>query len=87
MPRFSKAEIYETAILEVKNGSSPYVSSVRPQRTSRAMLTTGDNTCRMPLDFTSTAIADATVFINFVSHEAARPIACGKTVAPSLINP
>src|SRR4030042_396272 len=45
---------------EARNGSSPYVSSVRPQRTSRAILTTGDRTCRIPRVRVSRPVARAT---------------------------
>ena len=70
-------------IAEARNGSSPYVSSTRPHLGSDAMFTTGDRTWRTPRLRVSSAIAPATRSMSAVSQPAARPIAAGKTVAPS----
>ena len=70
-------------ITDDRYGSSPYVSSTRPHRTSSAMLTTGDSTWRMPRLRVSRAAAAATRVISAVSHVAASAIACGNDVAPS----
>ena len=76
-----------TAIADVSQGSSPYVSSTRPQRASVAMLITGESTWRMPRDRVSVAMAFATRPMSAVSQLAARPMACGKTVAPDRRRP
>ncbi len=47
-PLRSNGRTNAIAICEVRYGSSPYVSSTRPHRTSLAMLITGDSTSRMP---------------------------------------
>ena len=60
---------------------------MRPQRTSVARLTTGESTCRMPRERVSRAMAVATRPISAVSQVAARPMACGKTVAPGRVRP
>ena len=69
-------------------GSSPYVSSTRPQRTSSAMLMTGDSTCRMPRlpRFRGDRAGDARRRAR-VSHVAASAIAGGNIVAPSRVEP
>ena len=72
---------------DVRNGSSPYVSSVLPQRTSLAIFITGDKISRIPLAFVSLCNRVATVCINRVSNVAASAIACGNDVAPSRTKP
>jgi hypothetical protein len=55
---------------------SPYVSSTRPQRTSRMTFTTGESSCRMPRLLASRAVACATSATSWI-QVAASPIACG----------
>ena len=72
---------------DVSSGSSPYVSSTRPQRTSLARLTTGDSTWRTPRLPASRAAAPATRPTSAGSQVAASAMACGNTVAPARMRP
>ena len=86
-PAASIAPTNASAICDERYGSSPYVSSTRPQRTSLAMLITGESACRIPRLRVSRADAAATLPTSAVSQVAARPIACGNTIAPSRPSP
>ncbi len=66
----------------ISSGSSPNVSSTRPQRRSRVMHNTGENVWWMPVAETSTAVARATRSSSSGSQEAAMPSWVGKIVAP-----
>ncbi|CPU64439.1 Uncharacterised protein [Mycobacteroides abscessus] len=67
----------------MRNGSSPNVSSTRPQRRSRAMQSTGEKVQWTPVAATSTAVARATCSTSAGSHVAAMPSCVGKIVAPT----
>jgi hypothetical protein len=87
IPIVSNARTCWRPITPVRWTSSPKVSSVRPHRTSVARFTTGESTMRMPRLRVSRAAASCTRRTSAESKVAARPIACGKTVAPSRMSP
>ncbi len=67
-----------------RSGTGPRRTSrsIRPQRRSRAMHSTGENVQWMPVAATSSAVARATRSISSASHDAAMPSWVGKIVAP-----
>ena len=71
----------------VRYGSSPKVSSIRPQRGSRATSTTGDNARLTPRARISRPMTTLISRIKSGSHDEARAIACGKLVASSAAYP
>src|SRR5690349_21458593 len=68
-------------------GSSPNVSSVRPQRGSRHTSSTGERPWWAPIARIWTRTESATASARSGSHVDARPIACGNTTAPRAIRP
>ena len=68
-------------------GSSPNVSSRRPQRGSRQTSSTGPRPWCAPVARICVRTASASSSTSAGSHVLARPIACGKTVASRAINP
>ena len=72
---------------ETRYGSSPNVSSVRPQRGSRQTSSTGARPWCAPTARIWTRIASASSSARSGSQVLARPIACGKTTASRAISP
>ena len=70
------------AISPMSMGSSPKVSSTRPQRVSRAMHSTGENVQCTPVEETSSAVARPAASTAFGSQLNAMPSWEVKIVAP-----
>ena len=80
MPRTAAAAISETS-----SGVSPKLSYVRPQRSSRATATQGENVQSIPVAATSSAVARATRSTSEASRVQPRPTLCGKMTAPTTL--
>ena len=77
-PRPWRAATYAQPSSVARYGSSPYVSSVRPQRGSAATSKTGARACRAPVSSIRRRIVLATAVTASVSNVAAAPIDCWK---------
>ena len=66
----------------ISTGSSPKVSSTRPQRVSRAMHSTGEKVQCTPVQETSSAVARPAASTLAASQLTAMPSWEGKIVAP-----
>ena len=67
------------------DGSSPKLSYVRPQRSSRATHRHGAKAHGTPVDFVSTAVTIPACSTSAGSCMAPRPMLCGNSVAPSTL--
>ena len=72
----------DEAISPMRYGSSPNVSSTRPQRVSRAMHSTGENVQCTPVVETSSAVARPAAWTLAGSKLVAMPSWEGKMVEP-----
>ena len=76
-----------TPMRATRYGSSPNVSSVRPQRGSRQTSSTGERPWCAPVARICTRTASASASARSGSQVLASPIACGKIVASRAIRP